>query len=319
MTPLRVAFLGNDPWSVPPLESLASSEAVEVALVVTNPPRPAGRGSTLRATAVAEAARASGLAVLETPGVRSGEGFEALAALAPDVIVVVAYGELLTPDVLDLPRLGCVNLHFSLLPRWRGAAPVPRAILEGDAVTGVTVMLMDEGLDTGPVLAVREERIGPEDDAGGLGERLARIGGWLLVETLPRVTAGELEPTAQDHEAAVYAAKILPHERELDWTRSVAELDRRIRALAPEPGARTTFRGRLLKILRAHRSEIGGYAPNAIPGPGEIRVYREGAVRVGTGEGSLDLLEIAPAGRNRMDAAAWARGARIEPGERFGS
>ena len=318
MTPVRIAYLGNDPWSVPPLAALVASEAVEVALVVTNPPRPAGRGSRLRATAVAEAARTAGLPLLEVAGVRSGEGFDALTALHPDVVVVVAYGELLTPEVLHLPGLGCVNLHFSLLPRWRGAAPVQRAILEGDAVTGVTVMLMDEGIDTGPVLATREEPIGPEDDAGALGERLARLGGALLVETLPRLAAGGIESTAQDHVAAVYAAKILPEERELDWTRSVFELERRIRALAPEPGASTTFREGARTILGARPSEIG-YMLNAVRGPGEIRVYGDGAVRVGTGEGSLDLLEVAPAGRKRMDAAAWARGARIEPGERLGS
>jgi len=317
MTPLRIAFLGNDPWSVPPLEALAASDEVEVVLVVTNPPRPAGRGSKLRPTAVADAARGAGLPLRETTGVRSGEGFEALAALALDVIVVVAYGELLTADVLRLPRLGCVNLHFSLLPRWRGAAPVQRAILEGDAVTGVSVMLMDEGLDTGPVLAVREDAIRPGDDAGALGERLAVIGGALLVETLPRWAAGEIEPTSQEDAGGVYAAKIPRGERELDWTRSVFELDRRIRALAPEPGARTTFRDGSLKILRSRLSEIG-YMLSAVPEPGEIRVHGDGVVRVGTGEGSLDLLEVAPAGRKRMDAAAWARGARIEPGERLG-
>jgi len=317
MTPLRIAFLGNDPWSVPPLEALAASNAIEVALVITNPPRPAGRGSKLRPTSVAEATREAGLPLLETAGVRSGEGIEALRAIAPDAIVVVAYGELLTADVLDLPRFGCVNLHFSLLPRWRGAAPVQRAILEGDAATGVTVMLMDEGLDTGPILATREARISAGDDAGAVGERLAQIGGALLVETLSRLAAGEIEPTAQDPEGTAYAAKILPEEREIDWTRSAFELDRRIRALAPEPGARTTFRGGALKILRSRPSEIG-YMLAAIPQPGEVRVHGDGVVRVGTGEGSLDLDEVAPAGRKRMDAAAWARGARIEPGERLG-
>ncbi|MEO8476381.1 MAG: methionyl-tRNA formyltransferase [Actinomycetota bacterium] len=315
---IRVAFLGNDPWSVPPLETLGgASETFEIARVVTNPPRPAGRGSKLRPTSVAHAARAAGLPLLETAGVRSGEGLEALRALAPDAIVVVAYGELLTADVLDLPRFGCVNLHFSLLPRWRGAAPVQRAILEGDGATGVTAMLMDEGLDTGPILATREEPIGPRDDAGTLGQRLAGIGGALLVDTLPRLVAGEIEPVSQDHAGAVYAAKIVLEERELDWTRSVSEVDRRIRALAPEPGARTTFRGGALKILRARRSEIGDKLM-AVPESGEIRVYGDGVVRVGTGEGSLDLLEVAPAGRRRMDAAAWARGARIQPGERLG-
>jgi methionyl-tRNA formyltransferase len=319
MTPLRIAFLGNAPWSVPPLEALAAAaEVFEVALVVTNPPRPAGRGSKLRPTAVADAARRIGLPLLETAGVRSGEGLEALGALAPDAIVVVAYGELLTLAVLDLPRLGCVNLHFSLLPRWRGAAPVQRAILGGDDATGVTVMLMDEGLDTGPLLSTRAEPIGPDVDAGELGERLAGIGGALLVETLPRLAAGEVDPAAQDHAGAVYAAKILPAEREIDWTQPAIGIERRIRALAPEPGATTTFRGGALKVLRLRPSGIG-YMLAAIPGPGKIRVYRDGAVHVGTGDGGwVSLDEVAPAGRRRMDAAAWARGARIEPGERLG-
>jgi methionyl-tRNA formyltransferase len=319
MTPLRVAFLGNDPWSVPPLEALAASDAIDVALVVTNPPRPAGRGSKLRSTAVADVARGLGLPLLETAGVRSGEGFEALSELAPDAIVVVAYGELLTSDVLDLPRLGCVNLHFSLLPRWRGAAPVQRAILEGDATTGVTVMLMDEGLDTGPILATRERPTGAEDDAGSLGEELARIGGALLAETLPRLAAGEIEPIAQDHADAVYAAKIIPEERSVDWAQPASAIDRRIRALAPEPGATTTFRGQPLKLLRASPHAPGGRFLSTEPTRGELQLGIEGGVRVTTGAGILELLEVAPAGRKRMDAAAWARGARIEPGERLGS
>jgi len=319
MTPLRVAFLGNDPWSVAPLEALDASDAIDVALVVTNPPRPAGRGSKLRSTAVADAARASGLPLLETAGVRSGDGFEALAALAPDVIVVVAYGELLTPDVLDLPRLGCVNLHFSLLPRWRGAAPVQRAILEGDATTGVTVMLMDEGLDTGPVFATREEPIGPEDDSGSLGERLAQIGGALLVETLPKVAAGRLEPIAQDHAATTHAAKIRPDERVIHWGMAAVGIEHQVRGLSPVPGARTTFRGETLKVLRARLLEPGYQLDEPVPGSAGIVWHQDGAVVVSTGERALELIDVAPAGRKRMDAAAWARGARIEPGERLGS
>jgi methionyl-tRNA formyltransferase len=319
MTPLRIAFLGNDPWSVPPLEALTASDAFDVALVVTNPPRPAGRGSKLRSTAVADAARAAGQPLLETDGVRSGEGFEALRELVPDAIVVVAYGELLTADVLDLPRLGCVNLHFSLLSRWRGAAPVQRAILEGDPVTGVTVMLMDEGLDTGPILAMREEPIGPEDDAGALGERLARIGGALLVETLPRWAAAEIEPTSQHHGDATYAAKLRPEERAVDWAHPASTIDRRIRALAPDPGATTAFRGQPLKLLRATPHAPTGRFLSTEAARGALQLGTEGGVGVSTGAGILELVEVAPAGRRSMDAAAWARGARIEPGERLGS
>lgn len=316
MSPLRIAFLGNDPWSVPSLAALAAAPDVEVALVVTNPPKPAGRGATLRATAVADAAREAGLPLLETPGVRSGAGFEALTALAPDAIVVVAYGQLLTPEVLDLPRLGCVNLHFSLLPRWRGAAPVQRAILEGDEMTGVTVMLMDEGLDTGPVLAMERAQIGPEDDAGSLGSRLARIGGELVVAVLPRLAAGEIEPAPQAHGGAVYAEKLRPAERTIDWRRPAREVARRIRALAPEPGATTMFRDGPLKVLRAAPGSAEGVA--AAERPGELHVDPKGGVLVATSDGPLRLLEVAPTGRKRMDAAAWARGARIEPGERLG-
>jgi methionyl-tRNA formyltransferase len=318
MTPLRVAYLGNDRWSVAPLEALVASGDIDVALVVTNLPRPAGRGAQLRATAVAEAARTAELPLLQASGVRSGEGFEVLAALEPDAIVVVAYGEILTRAVLDLPHLGCVNLHFSLLPRWRGAAPVQRAILEGDPLTGVSVMLMDEGLDTGPILATREEPIGPEDDAGALGERLARSGGALLAETLPRFAAGQIEPVPQEGAGAVYAAKIRGDERALRWSDPAAEVDRRIRALAPEPGATTTFRRAPLKILRARPAEHGGVSTAPSRG-GELLVREDGTVFASTPVGSLELLEVAPAGRRRMDAAAWARGARIEPGERVGS
>ena len=215
---MRVAFLGNDAWSVPPLRALAEAADVDVALVATYPPRPAGRGSTLTPTAVADAARELELPVLEVEGVRDGEGFDALDALEPDALVVVAYGEILTPDVLDIPRLGSVNVHFSLLPRWRGAAPVQRAILEGDERTGVTVMLMDEGMDTGPILATEETTIGDDEDAGSLGERLATLGGPLLVRTLRALDEGSIEPRSQDHMAATYAPKLLPDERTIDWT-----------------------------------------------------------------------------------------------------
>jgi methionyl-tRNA formyltransferase len=178
---------------VPPLEALTADEGIEVGLVVTNPPRPAGRGSRLTPTAVARTAHRLGLPLLEIDDIREAEGSSALAALGLDVAVVVAYGRLLSPDLLALPRRGCVNLHFSLLPRWRGAAPVQRAILEGDPRTGVSLMVLDEGLDTGPVLTTVEEPIRPDDDAGSLGARLAAIGGDALVRVLPAFVAGPLK------------------------------------------------------------------------------------------------------------------------------
>lgn len=315
---MRVAFLGNDTWSVPSLRALAAADDIGVELVVTNPPRPAGRGSRLAPTAVADVAAALDLPLLEVDRVRDGEGFDALDALEPDAIVVVAYGEILTPDVLDIPRLGAVNLHFSTLPRWRGAAPVQRAILGGDEVTGVTVMLMDEGLDTGPVLAARETPIDPDEDAGSLGARLADLGSELLVEALRGLDDGSLDPRSQDQAAATYAPKLLPDEREIDWSQPADAIVRRVRAFAPAPGAVATFRGGRLKVLRAEPQRIGGYILAAIPKKAEIRLLDDDTPVVhGVGEDAVVLLEVAPAGRRRMTGAEWARGARIQRGEQL--
>lgn len=315
---MRVAFLGNDPWSVPPLRALAEAPDIEVELVLTNPPRPAGRGSQLTATAVADAARSSDLPLLEVGRVRDGAGFDALDELEPDAIVVVAYGEILTPDVLDIPRLGAVNVHFSLLPRWRGAAPVQRAILEGDEVTGVTVMLMDEGMDTGPILATVETAIDPEENAGGLGVRLAELGGSLLVETLRGLETGTAEPMSQDHTRATYAPKLLPDERTIDWRQPADAIVRRVRAFAPDPGAVTTFREGRLKVLVA-RSDMGpgGWMPSDAPALGEV-LERNGHPQVLAWPGVVELLQVGPAGRRSMSGEEWARGARLQPGERLG-
>ena len=315
---MRVAFLGNDTWSVPTLRALAEAADIDVELVLTNPPRPAGRGSQLTPTAVSDAAAALDLPLLEVARVRDGEGFEALDAMEPDAVVVVAYGEILTPDVLDIPRLGALNVHFSLLPRWRGAAPVQRAILEGDEVTGVTVMLMDEGLDTGPVLLTAETPIGDDEDAGSLGARLAELGGPLLLEALRGLDDGSLEPRSQDHAAVTVAPKLLPDERTLDWTQPAEAIVRRIRAFAPDPGAVSTFRGGRLKVLRADARPIGGYMLAAIPRRAEIRIDEDDTPVVhGMAQDAVGLLEVAPAGRKRMTGAEWARGARIQPGEQL--
>ena len=315
---MRVAFLGNDAWSVAPLRALADAPDIEVELVVTNPPRPAGRGSQLTATAVADEARTLEVPLLEVDRIRDGEGFDALDSLEPDAIVVVAYGEILTPDVLDIPRLGAVNVHFSLLPRWRGAAPVQRAILEGDEVTGATVMLMDEGMDTGPILTTAETAIEPDEDAGSLGARLAELGGPLLVETLRGLEEGTVEPRSQDHTGATYAPKLLPEERTIDWAGPADSIVRRVRALAPDPGAFTTFRQGRLKVLVAH-AHPGGGSMIAVdrPHPGAIW-GADGNPRVQAWPGAVELVEVAPAGRKRMSGEEWARGARIEPLEHLG-
>jgi methionyl-tRNA formyltransferase len=313
---MRVAFLGNDRWSVPILRALSAAPDVDVALVVTNPPRPAGRGSRLTPTAVADAANAGGLPLLQVAGVRSGEGFAALDALEPDALVVVAYGEILTPDVLDIPAHGAVNVHFSLLPRWRGAAPVQRAIAEGDVTTGVTVMRMDEGVDTGPILASTETPIGTNEDAGSLGARLAELGGPLLVDALRGLRDGSVEARPQDDRAATYAPTPKPDERIIDWTRPAEEIVRRVRAFAPEPGAATTFRGQPLKVLEAVAHPVSDATP---PVRGTLTTSEaDGTPGVDVTGAVVRLLEVAPAGRKRMSGADWARGARIQPGERLG-
>jgi methionyl-tRNA formyltransferase len=314
---MRVGFLGNAPWSVPTLEALASAADVEIPLVITNPARPAGRGSRLRRTSVAEAAEGLDLMLLEVDGVRAGPGFEAIADLDPDALVVVAYGELLTPDVLAVPRLGVVNVHFSLLPRWRGASPVQRAILEGDDVTGVSIMLMDEGLDTGPVLEVGEEPIETDDDAGSLGDRLARAGALLLLDTLRALEAGTAHPEPQGQEGATQARRLGPADRHLDWTGDPSVLTRRVRALSPSPGAVATFRGAPLKVMRAEPVIPEELPPEAGARPGVVRVGPDGVPRVDTPSGQVRLLDVAPADRTRMSGADWARGARIQPGERL--
>ena len=307
---LRIAFLGNDEWSVPSLDALAGS-AHDVTMVVTRVPRPARRGGALRPTPVAAAATRLGLPLAEVETVRSGPGFHRLEASAPDVLVVVAYGELLPPAVLGLPKIAPVNLHFSLLPRLRGASPVQTALLLGLDTTGVTTIWMDEGLDTGPILHRREEPIRPDDDAGSLGSRLARIGGEVLVETVNDLAGGTVWPVPQDHSQATFAPKIGSEDRRLDWSKPATALVNLVRALSPDPAAVTTFRGEPLKVLRAE----------AVGGDGEpgvvVSVAKDGFV-VGTGEGGVRPLEVAPSGRRRMSAAEFVRGFRPAAGEPLG-
>jgi methionyl-tRNA formyltransferase len=310
--PLRVAFLGNAAWSVPSLERLAEGRH-DVALVLTRDARPAGRGHRPRRTPVAVEAERLGLELMETPTVRVGDGFGRLQESAPDVLVVVAYGEILPARVLGLARVMPVNLHFSLLPRWRGAAPVQRAILAGDEGTGVSTMRMTEGLDEGPVLLQAPTAIGPEENAGSLGARLAALGAELLAETLDTLAAGTLEERPQDEALASFAPRLKPDERRIDWSAPAEEVVRRVRAFAPKPGATTVFRGRSLKVLRARATED---APGG--GAGRVAVASKRDLVVRAGAGAVELLEVAPEGRGRMSGADLVRGDGPEPGEILG-
>jgi methionyl-tRNA formyltransferase len=307
---LRVAFLGNDARSVPSLEALAGSRH-GIAVVATAVAKPAGRGNDLSPTPVATRGRELGLPVEEVESVRTGHGFKVLAQAAPEVLVVVAYGELLTPNVLAMPSIAPVNVHFSLLPHLRGASPVETALLLGLDRTGVTTIVMDRGLDTGPIVDQRTEPIAAEDDAGTLGARLARIGGEVLLETLDRYAAGPVAPRPQDHSLATLAPKFGPEDRVLDWANPAALLVNLVRALAPEPGATTTFRGTPLKVLRAVRVDAAGE-------PGRIVEVAKDGIVVATADGGFRPLDAIPAGRKRMRGSDLVNGLRPEVGERLG-
>ena len=311
---LRVAFLGNDPWSVPALEAIAAEPELSLDLVVTNPPKAAGRGSMLTPTAVADAARSLDVPLIEADGVNDGRGATAVAERRPEVLVVVAYGQLLGHEALTMAPYGAINLHFSLLPRWRGAAPVQRAIAAGDQITGVTVMRMDEGLDTGPILNQLEEAIRPEDDAGALGGRLAKNGALLLVGVLRMLPRGGVPARTQDDRAATQAPKVRAAERAIDWSRPPEEIVRWVRALAPEPAATATVRGDQVKVLAAALDHQGWSEGR----PGSVVGADGRGVLVRADGGGVRLLEVAPAGRKRMDAASWARGMRFAADELLG-
>ena len=322
---LRVAFLGNARWSVTPLECVVASRH-PVVLVATREPRPSGRGGTLTPTKVAEAARRLALPLREVRTVRDEAGLAALREARPDVLAVVAYGEILTAEVLAVPRLMPVNVHFSLLPKLRGAAPVQRAIMQGLRETGVTTMRMDEGLDTGAILLQESTEVRYEEDAGALAGRLARRGGALLVETLDRLAAGTLTETPQNDAAATYAAKITREDEIVDWSRSPDEIARQVRGLFPKPGASTTFRGKRLKILRVSAGDVGVVtAPRAAPGSMFVfskQFVPEGRLVVVTGGGGEDFQlgidVVQPEGKKPMWAKEFVNGYRPEQGERLG-
>ncbi|MCX7673136.1 MAG: methionyl-tRNA formyltransferase [Thiobacillaceae bacterium] len=308
---MRLIFAGTPEFAAASLRALAQA-GHDIALVLTQPDRPAGRGMQPRPSAVKRLALELGLPLHQPATLASEEARRPIAAAAAEVMVVAAYGLILPPAVLALPRLGCVNIHASLLPRWRGAAPIQRAILAGDAETGITLMQMDAGLDTGPILAMARIPIAADDTAGSLQARLAELGAQEIVRLLPRLAAGEVQAVPQDDARAVYAAKIGKAEARIDWGRPAAEIERQVRAFDPVPGAWTTWRGEGLKLWRA-RIETGAGVP------GEVLAVDRGGLQVACGEGALRILELQPAGGRRMTAAEFAAGHRLAPGERLNS
>jgi methionyl-tRNA formyltransferase len=306
---LTTVFLGTPEAAVPTLEALLNSDH-RVLAVATAPDRPKGRGMELAASPVKERALAGGIPVLQPPSLRTPEAQAELAALGADVFVVCAYGLILPPAVLDQPRLGCVNVHFSLLPAFRGAAPVAAAMLAGVPVAGVTIMQMDPGLDTGPILDAVEEPVRPDDDTGSLEARLAIAGADLLVSVLDRLEAGTVEARPQDGSQASYAGKVTPGDARIDWNQPGASIVNSVRAFSPRPGAWTTLEGRRLKVWRARAAgEPAGGAPGSFGGgPG-------GSLVVATGDGAVALEEVQPEGGRRMSGADFLRGRRGAAGK----
>jgi methionyl-tRNA formyltransferase len=305
--PLRLVFMGTAAFAAPSLETLAAGRH-QVVTVYTQPARPAGRGLAHRPSPVQRAAEALGLPFRTPTTLRDPAEVDSLRVLSPDVAVVAAYGLILPPPILEVPRLGCINLHASLLPRWRGAAPIQRAILAGDVETGVTVMQMEAGLDTGPILTMESVPIGPGTTAGELHDTLAALAARLVGPALDDLAAGRLRSRTQPAEGVTYAAKIDKAEGRIDWTRPATEIERRVRALDPWPGCWTEAGDARLRVLAAE--VVAGRGR-----PGEVLDER---LTVACGEGALRLTRVQRGGGRPMDVEAFLRGAPIPAGCRLG-
>jgi methionyl-tRNA formyltransferase len=298
---IRIVFMGSPEFSIPSLKALVIK--FEVIGVVTKPDRPAGRGRIFQPPPIKELAQDFDLPIIQPQRASTPEVVEQLEEWNPDVIVVAAYGQILKKIVLELPDFGCVNVHASLLPRWRGAAPINAAILHGDNESGITIMKMDEGLDTGPILSQRSMKIKPTDTAGTLSSRLAELGSEQLIETLPRYISGEISPQPQDSSMATYAPMLKKEDGKLDFTQPAVDLARKVRAFSPWPGAYTQWRGNVLKIHQAH-------PVTGISGTPGRNTLHENLPAIFTSNGALVLDEVQPGGKKRMPGKVFLHGAR---------
>lgn len=310
MTGLRIIFMGTPEFACPTLQALIDGDD-EIIAVVTQPDRPKGRGQQLAPPPVKELALQHGLPVLQPLKLRLPEVVEQLQQLAPDLIVVVAFGQILPKSVLEIPRHGCINVHASLLPRWRGAAPINWCLISGDSETGVTTMQMDVGLDTGDMLLKRAIPIEADDDARTLHDKLSQVGATALMETLEKLADGTLTAEKQDDSLTCYAAMLKKEDGELDWSLSATELLNLIRGMNPWPGTFTHLDGKLVKVFKGKTAEGSG-----IPGT-VLRSGRDG-IEVACGSGSLILLELQLEGKKRLPAAEFLAGCRLEPGTKLG-
>ena len=309
---MRLSFMGTPAFALPSLRALVDA-GHEICLVVTRPDRPAGRGRRVAPPPVKLAAQELKLPILQPERMGEPGVVAALRAARPEALIVVAYGQLLPEAILALPPQGCLNLHASLLPKYRGPAPIPWAIIRGEMVTGVTIMRIEARLDAGGIVLQRAEPIGPRDTAGTLGERLAMLGAELLCQALDQAARGTARLIPQDEGLVTYAPKLTPEDTHLDWARDAHALDCLIRGLHPEPRAVSRFGGRRVKILEA----LVEAPPDAPPGA-VLAIDRDRGVLVATGRGGLRLTRVQPENRRAMSAAEFARGYRVQPGDIFG-
>lgn len=308
---LRTVFMGTPGFAVPSLAALA--EVVDVTLVLCNPDRPAGRGRSMTTLPVKEEAIRRGIPVFQPEKARHPDAVARIAAEAPDLIVVAAYGHILPKSILDIPRLGCINVHASLLPKYRGAAPINWAVARGETVTGITIMRMDEGMDTGPMLLVREMPIGGEDTAETIFAKLSILGAEALREALHRLREGTLEETPQDAALATYAPMLKKEHGRIDWSRPAREVLNLVRGMTPWPSAFAIHAGKTLKVLSSVLPAESGPAGE----PGELVAIGRGGISVACGEGVLRLQVVQPEGGKAMEAWAYAQGRRVATGERL--
>ncbi|MEC4015535.1 methionyl-tRNA formyltransferase [Streptomyces sp. H27-D2] len=319
---MRLVFAGTPEVAVPALDALINSDRHEVVAVVTRPDAPAGRGRRLVSSPVAQRAEEAGIEVLKPLKPRDEDFLARLREIGPDCCPVVAYGALLPKGALEIPARGWVNLHFSLLPAWRGAAPVQHAVLAGDEMTGASTFLIEEGLDSGPVFGVLTEGVRPTDTSGDLLTRLAFAGSGLLLATMDGIEDGTLRPVAQPEEGVSLAPKIRVEDAQVDWKTPALRVDRLVRGCAPAPGSWTLFRGERLKVMSVGSAgsvgSVGLVADRPELAAGELSVTKN-AVYVGTGSHAVELLWVQPQGKKPMRAADWARGVRIASGEALGA
>lgn len=315
---MKLVFMGTPDFAVPSLQALVKN-GHEVMAVFTQPDRPAGRGKNLRPSPVKVAAQELGLSLNQPEKVKTPESIQLLKELRPEAIIVVAYGQILSKEILELPRYGCINVHASLLPDWRGAAPIHWAIIQGEKKTGVTTMQMDVGLDTGDMLMKAEYPISEESTTGEVHEALAQLGGELLIKTLSALTKGELQATPQVGETR-YASLLKREHEEIHWSRSAQDIHNQIRGLNPWPGAYTTFHGENLKVWKSKVSNEALVTRPQLANAqvGEVLENANDGLLVQTGEGVILITEVQPAGKKAMSARDFFLGRRAQAGERFG-